>query len=176
MSRLYRHLFSGIRTASSRMVRVGLGESGSLVSPQYSIRSFILPAVRPLTAPKKAFVRNRAWGISPANAERGSLSYEDGDDHRPLSGRAPFRKPHPLPPSVQGRPDGDAARPARASRRICVNWIYFTFGPCLPIFSFFRWTASGILPFLHHPAEVFRTSIELYTIAHGWVGARLNFC
>ena len=72
--------------------------------------SFSLSAVRPPTVPKKAFARNRSWRASLMDGDPGNRSpRKDRDSYRPMSRRAPFRKPHPFPVSplsIHGRPDG----------------------------------------------------------------------
>lgn len=70
-------------------------------------RSFILPTVHTLATPKTAFVRDRTRRASLVNAGDNRFPDADKSGYRPLSKRAPFRKPHPFPVSVRGPPDPD---------------------------------------------------------------------
>ena len=72
--------------------------------------SFNLSTIRPPTVPKKVFARNRSWRASLMDGDPSNRSpRKDRDTYRPMSRRAPFRKPHPFPvfpSSIRGRPDG----------------------------------------------------------------------
>ena len=99
-----------------RLSTVALVKAFSMRRSQYSMhsqpsppidRSFVLPTVRTLAAPKKAFVRDRTRKASPVNAGNNGLPDEDKNGYRPLPRRPPFRMPHPFPVSVHGPPDTD---------------------------------------------------------------------
>jgi hypothetical protein len=111
---------SELASLKKRLSTVTLVKAFSMRRSQYSTysqpfpsthRSFILPTIRTLAAPKKVLVRNRTRRAPPVGARDGRLPGEDKDGYLPLSQRVPFRKPHPFPLSVRGPPDpdGDAA-------------------------------------------------------------------
>lgn len=103
-----------------RLSTVTLVKAFSARRSQYSMysqpsppadRSFILPTVRTVAAPKKAFVHDRTRRASLMNAGDNQLPSEDDDGYRLLPRRPSLRKPHPFLISVRGPPEpgGDVA-------------------------------------------------------------------